>query len=283
MLSGYELNQLKTDEFGRVSGILAINKPAGITSHDVVDKVRHILGTTKVGHAGALDPFATGVMLILVGKATKLSDDLMQSDKDYIAQVLFGISTDSSDTEGQITQTSTSTDLSNLSEVLQQFTPEYEQYVSVFSSIKVGGETLRVLARKYQHHRIEQEGASRFVYFYNNPGEHEVKVELPRHLCQIPHIELLSIGRINLESNYPEFYTGVKAQIPQVEFSTAAIKVTCSKGTYIRILAEDIGKALNTPTPAMLIELQRTRVGQISLDAAITIEDLQLKYSTTSK
>ncbi len=103
MTIDFPVNNLKRDEFGRPSGIVAVNKPAGVTSHDLVDKLRKQLGTKKVGHAGALDVFADGVMIYLIGKSTKLSDKLMHLDKEYVTTIILGIATDTQDTEGKVT------------------------------------------------------------------------------------------------------------------------------------------------------------------------------------
>jgi len=269
----YLANQLQRDEFGRVNGIIAVNKPAGFTSHDVVAKARGALKTKKVGHAGALDPFATGILILLVGKATKMSDDFVNYDKEYIANTLFGISTDSSDTEGRITDVIESPNIDELPQVLEQFTPSYEQFVSVYSSVKVDGNKLRVLARSYENFDVEDRDEKRFAKFYNDVEDKPFEVELPKHLCKIPEIEILNTTETDISDI--KFYEERKSQIPTTKFPTATIRVACSKGTYIRALAEDIGQAFPTPIPAMLIGLERTKVGDITLDKAVEIDELE--------
>ena len=146
MNNPYTPNQIVRDDFGRPSGILAIDKPVGMTSHDVVDVVRSALGTRQVGHAGALDPFATGVLVIIVGKATKLSNDLMSKTKSYAAQILLGVATDSQDPEGKIMDVSQQTvSMKALRSVIETMSKGYDQFVPVYSSVKVDGQKLRKL------------------------------------------------------------------------------------------------------------------------------------------
>lgn len=255
----YEINKLIRDDFGRTRGILAINKPKGITSHDVVDSVRRDLKMRKVGHAGALDPFATGILIILVGKATKLSDDFLLAEKEYIADVLFGVQTDSADTEGKILdqQAPNSPTTSEIEDALAKFSPNYEQFVPVFSSVKVQGDKLRVLARSSDSFTTEMRGDKKVAVF--KQGETVKEVELPKQTCYIPEIELLSTDQREIyEATYP----------------VVQIRVACSKGTYVRALAEDIGAALQSPQPAMLVELKRTRVADITIGEAIELDQV---------
>lgn len=287
----YIPNDLYFDDFGRCHGVLVIDKPAGIGSHDIVYKVRRIMGTRQVGHAGALDPFATGIIIILVDKTTKLSDHYLNHDKEYIADVLIGLQTDSADTEGNIiaqtpAETLKSWDLETVKASIQQslpkFVPEYEQYVPVFSSIKVDGDKLRVLARKYPGFKLRDTPAGRSVDFMDAEGAVKKTVNLPKHLCQIPALELVEL--MDRDISELEFYTTRKDSIASDHFPVATLRVECSKGTYIRTLAEDIGAAqAESPTgigpqPAMLIGLRRTRVGEFAISSAITLEDLKQKY-----
>ncbi len=276
----YELNELQTDEFGRISGVLAINKPVGITSHDVVYAVRKALGTKAVGHAGALDPFASGLLIILVGKATKLSDSYLGLDKEYIAQVLFGIQTDSADSEGEILKLEANiTHPDGLQPVLDSFLPEYTQYVPVFSSVKVAGEKLRVLARKADSFEIERIDGKRIAKFHRDLNVTEV--ELPTHQVKLYGLELLNQSSVNLAGT--DFANKNSESLAgKTEFPTALIRIACSKGTYIRALAEDIGEKLSPPLPAMLIQLERTKIGEVSVEAALNLEDLPGLISQTS-
>jgi tRNA pseudouridine(55) synthase len=287
----YTANDLYFDDFGRCHGVLVIDKPVGMGSHDVVYKVRRVLGTRQVGHAGALDPFATGIIIVLVGKATKLSDHYLNHDKEYIADVLFGLQTDSADTEGNIiAQTPAEIlktwDLETVKTSIQQslpkFVPEYEQYVPVFSSIKVDGDKLRVLARKFASFKLRDTPAGRSVDFSDPEGVVKKTVNLPKHLCQIPSLELIEL--VNRDISDLDFYQQRREIVQSTEFPVATLRVECSKGTYIRTLAEDIGAAQAEPPtgigpqPAMLIGLRRTRVGEFVIANAITLEDLKQKY-----
>jgi len=264
-----EINKLERDEYGRVHGILAINKEAGKTSHDVVDEVRRALGTRKVGHAGALDPFATGLLLILVGKATKLSDQYLGKEKQYKARVLFGVKTDSADVEGNIQKVENVSLPDNLEDILKEFQPSYGQYVPVYSSVKIEGQKLRVLARKYDQHEVFEKDGERFVRFFNEAATKEIK--LPKHTCQIPEIKLLGTEKIDiLETEFGKKNTD--RFLETKEFFAADILVTCSKGTYIRALAEDIGDKFNAP--AMLIDLERTRIGDITIAQAVLTSEI---------
>lgn len=131
-------------------GILLVDKPQGITSHDVVDQVRRIYRMKKVGHAGTLDPMATGLMLILVGKATKVSQYLMSMDKEYAATMRLGQVTDSQDADGTVTSEHSVPELieDNMRELMQEFLGDQYQTPPMFSAKKVNGQALYKLARK---------------------------------------------------------------------------------------------------------------------------------------
>lgn len=291
---GFKVNELQFDEWGRVNGVLAINKPKGLTSHDVVARVRRILHTKKVGHAGALDPFATGVLVVLVGKATKLSDKFIDSDKEYVADVLFGVSTDTADTEGKVLALAEIEELNEeeLEATLQKFIPEYEQTVPVFSSVKVDGQKLRVLARQADSHEVVWRDGARVAVFHK--GDKNTEVELPKVTRQIPEMEILELTKKELRET--EFYESISdwksehadsnsaIHPDSIEnFPLARIRISCSKGTYVRALAEDIGNTLPQPAPAMLLELQRTRVDRIPLKHALTLEEVEEKYGVNEE
>ncbi len=132
-----------------LSGILNINKPRGLTSHDVVDKIREISGVRKVGHAGTLDPIATGVLVICLGKATRLVNFIMQSPKTYRATLRLGISTNTHDAEGEIIREApVNVSLEELKEALKSFVGSIEQIPPLFSAIKIAGKRLYELARE---------------------------------------------------------------------------------------------------------------------------------------
>ena len=219
-----------------MDGILVIDKPEGITSHDVVARVRRILGTKRVGHTGTLDPFATGVMVLLIGKATRLAQFLDKDEKEYEAVIRFGFETDTGDRTGvrnaERGMRNAEFDPANYDweSVFSRFHGELMQTPPMYSAKKVGGKKLYELARK--------------------------GIEIPRQAVPV------FIRRLDILPN--EFRT---------PHSALRIRVVCSAGTYIRTLAEDIGRAIGTG--AHLAELRRTRAGRFSIDQAVTLEQLE--------
>lgn len=264
-LSDYKINQIEVDEFNRTSGVFAVNKPVDKTSHDIVDIVRKSLRTRKVGHAGALDPFATGVLIILVGKYTKLTDNLINVDKEYLATVVFGRATDTQDTEGKITAEDfegvesfiDGKDMSEIKTVLAEklvsIGSGYEQRVPVYSSVKVEGHKLRKLARQAESFKIAESKDQ--VTFKYKDGK-TLTLELPKRKVEFSNFDIVDC-RVNSEG------------LLEVD-----ILVSCSKGTYIRQLAEDIGELIGLP--AMLIALERTRVGDVKLSACVKLDEITL-------
>lgn len=262
------MEQLSIDEFGRANGVILHDKPEGVTSHDVVDEYRKKFNTKKVGHAGTLDPFATGALVLLIGKATKLSNDLVGSDKTYTATILFGFNTNTLDPEGDIeNHLDIPLELSEkeIQEALNAFMGEIEQSVPIFSSVKVQGHKLRVLARTYDSFKIE-DGDPRTVTF-RSETKGDLILPLPGRLVIIPSITLDAVSTVSRE----ELVARLKLYNPGLDegslefdsYQAVTITVECSKGTYIRQLAYDIGQELGAP--AMLYKLRRTRVGEYSL------------------
>jgi tRNA pseudouridine55 synthase len=202
-------------------GILLVNKPRGATSFSLVHSLRKILGVRKIGHAGTLDPFATGVMVMLVGRQfTKLSDELLSKDKEYLAQVYLGTTTDTFDCDGQIQSTSPHIPpLDDIEKALEYFQGTIEQIPPMFSAKKVKGKKLYELARKGQV--IERQS---------------VKVDVNTRL---------------ISYNYPYL----------------ELQIKCSKGTYIRSIAHDLGQQLSCG--AHLTALQRTRSGAFHLQDCV--------------
>lgn len=132
-----------------MDGVIIVNKPKGITSRDVVNKLCKILGTKKIGHTGTLDPIATGVLVLCIGKATKLVEILTSDDKEYIAEVKLGVLTDTLDTEGNILrEEKKSITKKRLEEVIKSFVKEYEQEVPIYSAVKIDGKRLYEYARE---------------------------------------------------------------------------------------------------------------------------------------
>mgnify|MGYP004541651355 FL=1 len=185
-----------------MDGIILINKPKEWTSHDIVNKVKKILNE-KVGHTGTLDPMATGVLPLLVGKGTLCSKYLINHNKTYKVKLELGKKTDTADTEGKIVEekevTNKMLEKTVIKEVLNKFLGKQEQIPPIYSAIKVNGKKLYEYARKGQ------------------------TVEIKPRQIEIYSIELLSIDK----------------KLKQIEF-----EVSCSKGTYIRSLCEDIGNKI---------------------------------------
>lgn len=215
----------RSNEF---EGVLLIDKPAGITSHDVVDRVRHRLKMKRVGHAGTLDPNATGLLIILVGKATKLSQYLMGLDKTYEGVIEFGKTTTTQDIEGEVLSEAPVPELSEaaLREAMQGFVGDQYQTPPMFSAKKQDGVKLYKLARKGQ--TVERE---------------------PRFI----HVSSFTLDRW---------------QSPLLEFT-----LRCSKGTYVRTIAHDLGDKLGCG--AFLKELRRTDIERFRIEDSIELESFE--------
>lgn len=281
-MESYQVNKIYTDDFGRVSGVFAYNKPAGVSSHDIVYKFRRHFSTKKVGHAGTLDPFADGVLVVLVGKATKLSDKFLNTDKEYKARILIGLETNSGDPEGEIVDgygKPFELTKSQIEDALSQFSPSYKQSVPLFSSVKVGGKKLRELARSYSSFKLEQREKSTFAIFYNQNGEAVRNLELPSKEVSIYKFELLEQGTISKDTVVETFKNAFghrketldESKFQLEEYIYIDVLVSVSKGTYIRQLAIDLGVKLKKP--AMLIGLTRTKVGDFSIENTYKIDD----------
>ncbi len=242
------INKIEIDGFKRVNSILLINKPKGKTSHDMVDKIRKIFRTRKVGHAGALDPFASGLLVLLVGKYTKYTQALINLDKTYKSGVVFGIKTITQDPNGEIIdkQDVKLKDFGSLEEIktklVKKFSPNYEQIVPIFSSVKIQGYKLRVLARKAEKIEMKSKKIAKFFM----PDNKIFIAELPSRKVKINFQEfngLEKIDKVNvLDSEIKSKYVLMK------------FIVNCSKGTYIRQLAQDIGEVFNLPSFLYSIE-----------------------------
>ncbi|MBQ3677308.1 MAG: tRNA pseudouridine(55) synthase TruB [Bacteroidales bacterium] len=216
--------------------VLYINKPLHWTSFDVVNKTRNILRHSlgvkkiKVGHAGTLDPLATGVMILCTGKATKTIDSYLHKDKEYIATIKLGATTPSFDAETEENTTFSTTHITRelVENTLKNFIGDIDQVPPLYSAIRIDGTRAYELARK----------------------DKDVAIK-PRKV-RIDAIELLDF------------------ELPYIK-----IKIACSKGTYIRSLANDIGAALQSG--GYVSSLQRTKVGDVTIDDCISIESFQDK------
>lgn len=220
-----------------MEGILPVFKERGLTSHDVVFKLRKILHTKKVGHTGTLDPEVNGVLPICVGGATKVSDYIMEMGKAYQAMVTVGVSTTTEDQTGEVLETkAVSKDLTadKIDEAILSFVGEIEQIPPMYSSVKVNGRKL-------------------YEYARNNET-----VERPKRKVRIYEIER------NSEIRYKD------------DTCSFDIFIRCGKGTYIRTLATDIGRALGYP--AHMSQLTRVESGGFSIDESLTLDQIDELY-----
>ena len=212
----------------QVNGLVVVDKEAGWTSHDVVARCRRIFGQKRVGHAGTLDPDATGVLLVGLGRATRLMRFLTALPKTYEAEVVLGASTTTLDASGEVTNTwdMSETSLAEVREAAAGLTGEIEQVPPMVSAVKVGGRRLHALARE----GIEVDRAARPVTVYRFDVSH-----------------------------------GTGPGVFRME-------VECSSGTYVRVLAADLGAALGGG--AHLRNLRRTRIGSFTTDDARLVDEL---------
>jgi tRNA pseudouridine55 synthase len=217
-------------------GLLVVDKPAGWTSHDVVARARRLCGTRKVGHAGTLDPMATGVLVLGIGRATRLLTFLVGCDKDYTATVRLGQATITDDAEGEVTTSASAAGVTvqALAAEVARLTGAIQQVPSAVSAIKVKGE------RAYHRARAGEE------------------VDLPARPVTVSRFDVLATR----ETRSP-------GGIPLLDVD---VHVTVSSGTYVRALARDLGAALGVG--GHLTALRRTRVGAFTLDAAHSLETL---------
>ncbi|MGC4097581.1 MAG: tRNA pseudouridine(55) synthase TruB [Nitrospira sp.] len=222
-----EQADVTTGHGGVLDGVLVVRKEPGWTSHDVVAKVRSLLSGAKVGHAGTLDPSATGVLPILVGRATRIAEYLVDWDKEYCAVLRLGETTDTQDATGQVLSRVDPSGVTQavLQSVITQFRGVQQQLPPMYSAVKVGGQPLYKAAR-----------AGRTV--------DRVERSIVVHQLEIVAVH----GR------------------------DITLRVVCSKGTYIRTLCADIGQALGVG--GHLSTLERRRVGPLSIEQAVTIDQV---------
>ena len=227
-----------------VSGLLIVDKPQGITSHDVVSRTRRLAHTRRVGHAGTLDPMATGVLVLGINKATRLLTWITDHSKRYEAQVRFGIETTTEDAEGEVTSAKGCEGLGNeeIEAVLSRFRGTISQVPSAVSAIKVDGKRAYARVRAGEDVKLEpREIEISLLEAQGQPRSHRVEYALEGKSTYVNCVDL-------------------------------NVVVECSAGTYIRALARDLGNALGCG--AHLISLRRTRVGEFSIDCAHTLQSL---------
>ena len=216
-------------------GILPIYKERGMTSHDVVFKARKILKMKKIGHSGTLDPEVDGVLLLLLGGATKVSDYAMDLGKSYRAEVCLGINTTTEDLTGEILEERTveGIDISEIKGILKTMVGEIEQTPPIYSAVKVNG---------------------RKLYEYARRGQFDV--EIPSRKVNIYNIEFIDNS---------EYYKDGKFYF--------TIDINCGKGTYVRTIATSIGEKLNIPST--MSKLTRTSSGKITIDHCLKLADVE--------
>jgi tRNA pseudouridine55 synthase len=224
----------------RIDGVVLLDKPAGMSSQGAVTAVKRAFNADKAGHTGTLDPMATGLLPICLGEATKYSQDLLEADKSYVARVKFGARTDTGDAEGQI---------------IEEFAlPQFADEAAIRSALdallpKFTGPISQVPP---MYSALKRDGKP--LYEYARAG-----VELERT---------------------PRDITIHQIRWTDIQWPEATLEVSCSKGTYIRVLAEDLGNALGCG--AHLTGLRRTEVGHLTLEQSFTIESIQQGLKDTS-
>lgn len=212
------------------TGFLVVDKPSGCTSHDVVARVRRATGIRKAGHAGTLDPMATGVVVVALGRATRLIRFLQDLEKEYVATARFGVATDSLDADGAvISREPMEVSPQEVSEAARRFTGVVLQVPPMVSALKVGGRRLHDLARQ------------------------GVEVEREARPVEVHSLDIFEVT----PGPYPEVELGV----------------VCGKGTYVRVLADDIARALGGRSH--LIQLRRVRIGSLRVEDAVTLDELE--------
>ncbi len=209
-----------------LEGLLLIDKPAGPTSHDIISQLRRLTGIRRIGHAGTLDPLATGLLLVCIGRPTRLLEYLLEQPKRYEAAVRLGQSTDTFDAEGHVVaEMPVNAAASDIEQALEQFRGPILQYAPAYSAVKRNGVPLYKLARQ------------------------GLDVERPSRTVTIYDLQMLSW-----------------------EKPTVQLDITCSAGTYIRTIADDLGNALGCG--GHISALRRTTIGDFSVEQAVSPADL---------
>jgi len=209
------------------SGVLVVDKPSGITSHDVIDIVRKRFSFKKVGHAGTLDPLATGLLVLLIGKATKLSRTFINDDKTYEAVIKMGIETDTGDAGGRILKRCIcQVKEKDIHRAINRFKGRIQQVPPMYSAKRHKGKKLYEYARK--------------------------GIEIPRE---------------------PRWVTVRDVQVLGIDGNELSVRITCSKGTFIRQIAADFGREIGCG--AHIVRLKRTRSGRLNLNKAVSVCEIR--------
>jgi len=237
-----------------MNGILAIDKPAGWTSHDVIAKLRGALKTKRIGHGGTLDPMATGVLPVFVGRATRAAEFCENAEKEYIAELQLGITTDTQDMTGNVlSESEVSVTLDDVEAILPQFRGALKQIPPMYSAVKKDGRKLYELARK--------------------------GIDIPREPRAI------FISELELLSGVPEKWSGGREFLGSYATQRGCdqlftLRIVCSKGTYIRTLCHDIGTTLGCG--GTLSVLRRIKAGVFTIDKAHALDDVLAMHLSDS-
>lgn len=269
--------KLNTFNDNKSSAIFAINKPVGLTSHDVVNRIRTASGIRRVGHAGALDPFASGVLIILIGSATKKQPEFLHSEKEYRAKIVPGVVTDTLDTEGAVERINyfKPENIKNIDRIIRNFKEQYVQTVPVFSSVKVNGERLRVLARRSVNIKVKG-GNARFTL----KSGAEKTVQLPKRDVSI---SALTVEGVEQTNDLKGFEVSPARGVDIDSFTIITLKIKVSKGFYVRSFAQDFSNALQKDVGGSLLSLERTASGEIALDDCLSLEHAETMVLSTAK
>src|SRR3989442_915478 len=239
-----------------LDGVLVINKPAGWTSHGVVARARTLLGMPKVGHTGTLDPAATGVLVLCLGRATRIAEYLMHADKAYRAVLRLGVATDTQDATGTVIGRVAETlpDRAAIVAVMNRFVGRRQQVPPMYSAVKVQGVPLYKAAR-----------AGRTVS--RSPREFTIRSLEIRSITPTPSSES-GLGSSRVGAG------GVSAGPPPATIDVT-FDVVCSKGTYVQTLCADIGELLGVG--GHLASLERRRVGRFCIEEAMSLDELAVQ------
>ena len=236
-----------------MDGVLGLNKPRGVSSQQAVTRVKRAVGAQKAGHAGTLDPEATGLLITCLGRATRLFDSMQTLEKEYVAAVTLGVSTDSYDATGKVVAEAAVAPIGDeqLDRVLDGFRGTIEQVPPPFSALKHRGRPLYKWARD------------------------GILVEKPPRTVTIYALDVVGL-RSGPDTEWGEPGLGATAVVKEIQ-----LRVVCSRGTYIRSLAHDLGQHLGCG--AHMSALHRTRTGPFQVEDAMTLEDVEADPDTAAR
>jgi tRNA pseudouridine55 synthase len=247
-----------------LDGVLVVNKPAGWTSHDVVARARVLLGVAKVGHTGTLDPAATGVLVLCLGKATRIAEYLVNADKEYRAVLRLGVATDTQDATGTVIAEAGGAlpDRAAIEAVMGRFVGQHRQVPPMYSAVKIQGVPLYKSARAGRTvDRPAREYTVRSLQILS-------VIPTPPEAARAGHAQV-GVGGAPRVPVAPSNATGDGLPPTTIDVT---FDVVCSKGTYVRTLCADIGEALGVG--GHLAGLERLRAGRFGIEDALTLDDL---------